>query len=174
MLKVSWCGWRKNILGVHLDTVENWKLKLKTEKHCSEIIFKCVNSTVGPICNKKVAEKWNLWVHKQYTMCTDWSKKVWKVKICGYCSLNSTWTVTAKLDFSNFFQLISAYHVLFTDPQISLFNNFFIKNGSHDTIYTFKNYFVIVFFSFQFQFSAVSKRTLEMFKFKFSDRSLSK
>ena len=24
------------------------------------------------------------------------------------------------------------------DPQISLFNNFFIKNGSHDTIHTFK------------------------------------
>ena len=82
-------------LRVRLDTAENWKLKLKTEKHCSEIIFKCVNSTVGPICNKKVAEKWNLWVHKQYTMCTYWSKKVWKVKVCGYCSLNSTWTVTA-------------------------------------------------------------------------------
>ena len=48
--------------------------------------------------------------------------------------------------------------VLFMDPQISLFINFFIKNGSHDTIYTFKNYFVTVFFSFQF--SAVSKRTL--------------
>ena len=34
---------------------------------------------------------------------------------------------------------------------------FFIKNGSHNTIHTFKNYFVIVFFSFQF--SAVFKRT---------------
>ena len=31
------------------------------------------------------------------------------------------------------------------DPQISLFSNFFIKNGSHDTIHTFKNYFAIVF-----------------------------
>ena len=28
-----------------------------------------------------------------------------------------------------------------------------IKNGSHGTIYTFKNYFATVFFSFQFQFS---------------------
>ena len=39
------------------------------------------------------------------------------------------------------------------DPQITLFNNFFIKNGSHGTIYTFKNYFATVFsvFSFQFQ-----------------------
>ena len=30
-----------------------------------------------------------------------------------------------------------------------------IKNGSHDTIYTFKNYFVIVFSVFSFQFSAI-------------------
>ena len=35
------------------------------------------------------------------------------------------------------------------DPQISLFSNFFITNGSHGTIYTFKNYFATVFFSFQ-------------------------
>ena len=26
-----------------------------------------MNSVVGPIFNEKVAEKWNLWVHKQYT-----------------------------------------------------------------------------------------------------------
>ena len=37
---------------------ENWK-------HYSKIIFKCVNSIVWPIFNKKVAEKWNLWVRKQ-------------------------------------------------------------------------------------------------------------
>ena len=35
--------------------------------------------------------------------------------------------------------------ILFTDSQILIFNNFFIKNGSHDTIHTFKNYFVTVF-----------------------------
>ena len=47
----------------------------------------------------------------------------------------------------------SGSYLLFTDPQTSLFSNFFIKNGSHDTIYTFKNYFATVFsvFSFQFQ-----------------------
>ena len=44
------------------------------------------------------------------------------------------------------------------DPQISRFSNFFIKNGSYGTIHTFKNYFATVFFNFQF--SAVSKRTL--------------
>ena len=85
------------LLRVRLDTVENWKLKLKTEKYCSKIIFKCVNSIVGPIFNEKVAEKWNLWVREQYTICCDWLKQIGKVKICGYCSLNSTWTVTAAL-----------------------------------------------------------------------------
>ena len=35
--------------------------------------------------------------------------------------------------------------VLFTDPQILFFNNFFIKNESHCTIHIFKNYFAIVF-----------------------------
>ena len=42
---------------------------------------------------------------------------------------------------------------LFTDPQIPLFNNFFIKNGSHDTVHTFKNYFVTVFSVLVFSFS---------------------
>ena len=67
-------------------------LKLKTYcwNHCSKIIFKCVNSTVGPIFNEKVAKKWNLWVHKQYMITVCYRK----VNIYGYCLLNSTWTVT--------------------------------------------------------------------------------
>ena len=42
---------------------------------------------------------------------------------------------------------------LFTDPHIPLFNNFFIKNGSHNTIHTFKNYFATVFSVSVFSFS---------------------
>ena len=38
-------------------------------------------------------------------------------------------------------------------PQITLFSNFFIKNGSHNTIYTFKNYFATVFSVSIFSFS---------------------
>ena len=38
------------------------------------------------------------------------------------------------------------------DPQISFFINFFIKNGSHSTIYTFKNYFATVISAINFQF----------------------
>ena len=62
-----------------MDTAENWKLK--TEKHCSKINFKCVNSTVGPIFNEKVVEKWDLWdpwtVHKS----TVHGKKVKKLQL---------------------------------------------------------------------------------------------
>ena len=47
-----------SLIRVHLDRTyfaetENWK-------HYSKIIFKCVNSTVRPIFNRKVAEKWDL------------------------------------------------------------------------------------------------------------------
>ena len=44
--------------------------------------------------------------------------------------MHCTWTVAAKFDFSHSFQPISAHRALFMDPQISLFSNFFIKNGS--------------------------------------------
>ena len=48
----------------------------------------------------------------------------------------------AIVDFVNCEQCIC---VLSTVPQITLFSNFFIKNGSHNTIYTFKNYFAKMF-----------------------------
>ena len=60
-----------------------------------------------------------------------------------YCSLNSNrkcWLFRSKQCTS----------VLFMDPQIPLFSNFFIKNGSHSTIHTFKNYFATVFSVFSF------------------------
>ena len=68
------------------------------------------------------------------------------VTLKRYCS-SLLWTVAVTFDHE---QCICA---LFMDPQITLFNNFFIKNGSYGTIYTFKNYFATVFsvFSFQFQ-----------------------
>ena len=56
----------------------------------------------------------------------------------------------AIVDFVNCEQCI---YVLFTVPQITLFSNFFIKNGSHNTIYTFKNYFATVFSVSVFSFS---------------------
>ena len=43
-------------------------------------------------------------------------------------------------------------HALFTEPQISFFINFLFKNGSHGTIYTFKNYFATVISAINFQF----------------------
>ena len=64
---------------------------------------------------------------------------------CGYCSCNCSctvaWTIIANVDFP----LWTVICALFTDPQISLFSNFFIKNGPHGTIHTFKKYFAAVF-----------------------------
>ena len=81
------------------------------------------------------------------------------------CNLDSTSTFTFStlcvFGFFFFFQSRSCWHfnceqctcALFTDPQTPLFINFFIKNGFHSIIHTFKNYFATVFsvFSFQFQ-----------------------
>ena len=70
-----------SIYRVCLDTAEKWNWKLKTEKYCSIIIFKCVNSTVRPIFNEKVAEKCSLWdpwiVHEN----TVHGRKVKKLRI---------------------------------------------------------------------------------------------
>ena len=40
------------------------KLKIYCWNHCSKIIFKYVNSAVGPIFNEKIDKKWNLWVRE--------------------------------------------------------------------------------------------------------------
>ena len=56
----------------------------------------------------------------------------------------------AIVDFVNCERCI---YILFTVPQITLFSNFFIKNGSHNTIYTFKNYFATMFSVSVFSFS---------------------
>ena len=53
------------------------------------------------------------------------------------------------------FYCLYTVYALFMGPTITLFRKN-IKNGSHGTIYTFKNYFATVFFSFQFQFSVFS------------------
>ena len=67
-------------------------LKLKTYcwNHYSKIIFKCVNSAVGPIFNEKIDKKWNLWVCEQ---CTDalFTEKSQHLRLTVH------WTVTALL-----------------------------------------------------------------------------
>ena len=75
MEKVGLSLTSKRLYSMH--TAENWKMKLKTEKYCNEIIFKYVNSTVESIFNEKMVEKWNLWIREQYTVYTDWLKIIW-------------------------------------------------------------------------------------------------
>ena len=50
------------------------------------------------------------------------------------------------------FQDEQCIRALFMNPQISLFNSFFIKNRSHGTIHIFKNNFATIFSVFNFQF----------------------
>ena len=84
------------IFKVRLDTAENWKLKNTLTK----IIFKCVNSTMGSIFNKKkVAEKWDLWVpctiHR-----THWcAKKGRKSQTLRLLFMNNAWTVAVTMTF---------------------------------------------------------------------------
>ena len=52
------------------------------------------------------------------------------------------WVPATLFDQVNCEQCIRA---LFMDPKTLFFSNFFIKNEFHDTIHTFKNYFVTVF-----------------------------
>ena len=66
----------------------------------------------------------------------------------GYCS----WTVAAQFDFSALFNTTVGPVHCSRDSHTSLFNNLFIKNESHGTIHTFKNYFDTMFFIFNFQF----------------------
>ena len=78
----------------------------------------------------------------------------------GLCVCASTFFLFA-FSFFFFFQATIVdqvfreqyFCVLFMDPQITIFNNFFIKNESYNTIYTFKNYFAIVFSVSIFNFS---------------------
>ena len=70
-------------------------LKLKTYywNHCSKMIFKCVNSVVGPIFNEKIDKKWNLWIRKQctYVLFTEnWSKVAVTVHV-PYMNSNRMW-----------------------------------------------------------------------------------
>ena len=57
------------------------KLKIENWKHCSKIIFKCVNSAMRPIFNEKIVEKWSLWVREQ---CTDALLMEDLVNNCGW------------------------------------------------------------------------------------------
>ena len=47
----------RHLTHLNISNLGSVWIQLKTKKHCSKIIFKCVNSTMGPIFNEKVAEK---------------------------------------------------------------------------------------------------------------------
>ena len=81
--------------------IKNWNWK-----HYSEIIFKCVNSVVRPIFNKKVTENWNLWDPWTVYPCTvhSWlgqivwleQKKTWFSK-CRRANVESKWVRNSEI-----------------------------------------------------------------------------
>ena len=62
----------------------------------------------------------------------------------------------AFVDFRRQYLLLWTVYILFTHCAYTVHVLKNIKNGSHDTIYTFKNYFAAVFSVFSFQFSVFS------------------
>lgn len=59
--------------------------------------------------------------------------------------------------FVNGLYFLCGSHALFTESVSTDFSKiFFFKTGSHSTVLTFKNYFVIVFSVFSFQFSTIN------------------
>ena len=51
---------------------ENWKIE--NWKHCSKIIFKCVNSIMRLIFNEKFIKKWYLWSVNSIQIYCSWLK----------------------------------------------------------------------------------------------------
>ena len=66
----------------------------------------------------------------------------------------------AFVDFGGQILLLWTVYALFTHYVYTVHILKNIKNGSHDTIYTFKNYFATVFSVFSFQFSVFSNNKL--------------
>ena len=75
---------------------------------------------------------------------------IWIVLKAASAFILSHFVSAATFDFST---VNSAPVYCSQIPQITFCSNFFIKNGFHNTIYTFKNYFVTVFSVSIFNFS---------------------
>ena len=60
---------------IRLDTVYYSKLKIKSKKHDNKIIFKSVNSAIGPNFNLKFAKFHIYGSRKQYTKPTKIKRK---------------------------------------------------------------------------------------------------
>ena len=86
--KWVWVNAKSITLKVRLDRTyfaetENWK-------HCSKIIFKCMNSAVRPIFNEKITEKWSLWIPCTVHRTHEIDKRGWKVNNIRLLFTNSS------------------------------------------------------------------------------------
>ena len=77
-----------------------------------------------------------------YMSGTGYTKSVWIESASSVSAFHVFFFFSLRSTFQCF--SVGSMHSLW-NSQTSFFNNTFIKNGSHDTIHTFKNYFVTVF-----------------------------
>ena len=68
----------KNCIRVRLDTAKNWKLKLKNT--VTKYFLNVWIVSWDPFLMKKLLKS-----EICGSVCTDWLKIVWQVKLCGYC-----------------------------------------------------------------------------------------
>ena len=86
-----------------------------------------------------------------FSMCLDWAEAASAFQLSHFAFFFFFFFLSAAtFDKSS---VNSAFVYCSRVPQITLFSNFFIKNGSHSTIYTFKNYFATMFSVSVFSFS---------------------
>ena len=92
-------------------------------------------------------------IRRTYIYSVRWALRL-RVRVFQFTFSTFFFFLPAFVDFGRQYLLLWTVYTLFTHCVyiVHVLKN--IKNGSHDTIYQFKNYFATVFSIFSFQFSA--------------------
>ena len=117
---------------IALNTQNNFIcMRLGTDFFSTHLRFAFLNNGI----HATVATRWVEWQQLQ------WNDNNFFIKRNSFFINATTFSLT---------QQLFHWNVGSRNSQISLFSNFFIKNRSYGIIHTFKNYFTIIFFNFQF------------------------
>ena len=165
-------GHSQRKLRICLDTAYCWKLKTYYWKYHSKIIFKYVNSTMGPNFKQNLhfsvlTNLINNTQTKEKTQMQTWVVfSAIQTQLSTHLDTNEKLTSAFQCFFFFFFfweeQIMLFQWVPCNVHRLAsiLFSNFFIKNWSYSTIYIFKNYFITVFLVFIFHFLTVSNQKI--------------
>ena len=139
-------NWKKSVQTINLQLEQKTQIEAQLQKYCFYFfIFFYKQFKIQATPN--LSYGFNFFFFKFFNLLSARLDSAFFAESCGAFS-DSFFIFYFFLIFQPYYltkSTMNSIRALFTDPQISLFNNFFIKNGSHDTIHTFKNYFVTVF-----------------------------